>query len=72
MVSIPQIFIDNSPMPPGPPMAFKKFSARKSLHLFTEVLDVKNNTYVRRVGADKPKRKAIIARIILWSIIPKR
>ena len=43
MVSTPEIFTDNSPMSPGPPMIVKIFSARKSLCLFTEVLDVKKN-----------------------------
>ena len=61
MVSNPEIFIDNSPMSPGPPMISKMRSARKSLPIFTEALDVKNKTAVRRVGADKSKREAIRA-----------
>ena len=36
-------------------------SARKSLCLFNKVLDVKNKTSVREVGAAKSKRKEIIA-----------
>ena len=51
MVSTTVIFTDNIPMSPGPPMIVKKFSARKSLHLCTEVLDVKNKTDVRWLGA---------------------
>ena len=43
MVSNTKILKDNSPMSPGPPMIVKNFSARKSLRLFTEVLDVKKN-----------------------------
>ena len=59
-------------MSPGPPMIVINPSARKSLHLFTEVLDAKNKTTVRQVGADKSKRKAIREFIILFSSIPKR
>ena len=53
-------------------MIFKKWSAIKSLRLFTGVLDVKKKTYVRRVGAAKSKYKAIRAGSIFWSSIPKR
>ena len=42
MVSTPEIFTDNSPMSPGPPMILRNHIARKSIYLFTEVLDVKN------------------------------
>ena len=70
MVSTPKIFTDNSAMSPGPPIIVKKCSARKSICLFTEVLDVKNKTAVRRVGASKSKRKAIRAGSMLWSSIP--
>ena len=71
MVSTPDIFIYNSPMSHGPPTIVKKFSARKSLRIFTEVLDVKNKTYVRWVGAAKSKHKPIIAGSMLWSSIPR-
>ena len=60
MVSNPDRFKDNSPISPGPTTIVKKFSARKPIHLFTEVLDVKK-TSVLRVGAAKSKRKAIIS-----------
>ena len=43
MVSTPDRFTNNSPISPGPPMIVKKFSARKSLRLFTEVLDILKN-----------------------------
>ena len=43
MVSNHDIFIYNSPMLHGPPIIFKKCSARKSLPIFTEVLGVKKN-----------------------------
>ena len=71
MVSTPEIFTDNSPMSPGLSIIVKKFSAVKSLSLFTEVLYVKKKTDVRRVGADKSKLKAIRSFIMLFSSIPK-
>ena len=66
MVSTPDKFIDNSPMSPGPPMIVKNYSARKSLRLFTEFLDVKKKTAICQVGAAKLKRKAIGAGSMLW------
>ena len=72
MVSTSGRFTDNIPMSPGPPMIFKKISARKSLRLFTEVLDIKNKTSVRRLGAAKSKRKEIISGSMLWLIITNR
>ena len=53
MVSTTERFTDNSPMSPGPPMIVKKRSARKSIRLFTEVLDVKKKTAIRQVVAAK-------------------
>ena len=53
MVSTTAGFTDNSPISPGPSVKFKKPSARKSLHQFSEVLDVKNKTCVCRLGAAK-------------------
>ena len=53
-------------------MIVRNPSAKQSLFLFTEVLDVKNKTVFRRVTSDKSKRKAIRAGSILCSIIPKR
>ena len=58
-------------MSSGPSVNVKNPSARKSLHLFTEVLDIKNKTAFRRVCYDKTKRKEIRAVSMLWSIIPK-
>ena len=72
MVSTPKRFTDNSPISPGPPIIDKKCSARKSLHLFTEALDVKNKTTVRRVGDAKSKLKAISSVSMVWSSIQKR
>ena len=70
MVSTPERFIYNSPMSPRPPMIVKKFSAKQSLRLFTEVLDVQNKTSARRVGAAKSNHDSIRAGIMLWSSIP--
>ena len=53
MVSTPEIFTENIPIPHGPPVTVRNPSARKSLHLFTEVLDVKNKTIVYLFGAVK-------------------
>ena len=71
MVSTPEIFFENSSMSPSPSVNVKNPSARKSLHLFTEVLDIKNKTAFRRLCYDKTKRKEIRAVSMLWSIIPK-
>ena len=57
MVSTPEGFTDNSPRSPMTPTLSKKPSARKSLCLFTNILDVKNKTAIRQVRADKSKRK---------------
>ena len=51
MVSTTEIFSDNSPMSPGPPMIVKECSARKSLSLITEVLYVKKTAVYRDSAA---------------------
>ena len=66
MVSTPEIFSDNSPISPGTSVPVINPNARKSLHLFTEVLDIKKKTTVRLVGASKSKRKKIRSGSILW------
>ena len=71
MVSTTEIFTDNSLMSPGSPMIVKKWSARKSLHLFTEVFDVKKKTAVYRLGSAKSNHKSIISGSMLCSSIPK-
>ena len=53
MVSNPERFNDNSPMPPGYSVTVRHTSARKSLCLFTELFYAKNSISVRRVGAAK-------------------
>ena len=59
IVSTPEGFTDNSPIPPMTSTPVKKTSAIKSLCLFTNILDVKKKTATRRAGADKSKRKTI-------------
>ena len=58
MVSTPEVFTNNSPISPRSSTPVKKPSARKSLCMFTKVLEVKNTAY-RQVGAAKSNRKAI-------------
>ena len=53
MFSPPEISTKNSTISPGPSVTVINNIARKILSLFTEVLDVKNKTDVRRVDADK-------------------
>ena len=72
MVCTNERFKDNSPISPVTPMVVKNSSARESICLFTEVLDAKNKTAVRQVGAEKSKRKAIRPGKILCLSIPNR
>ena len=51
MVSTPEKFIDDSPNVHMKSTPVKKPSARKSFCLFTNILNVKNKTATRRVGA---------------------
>ena len=57
MVSTPEGFTNDSPISPMTSSPVKKTSARKSLCMFTNILDVKGTDY-RRVGAAKYKHKA--------------
>ena len=71
MVSTPEGLTENSPISPRTSTTDKKPSAKKSLCMFTNVLDVKKNTY-RQFGAAKSKRKAIKFGNIPWSLRQKR
>ena len=51
MISTPKGFTENSPMSPEPSAFSKNNGSRKSLGQFTEVLDVKQKTVVRSLGA---------------------
>ena len=70
-VSTPEEFTDKSPLSPDKSDPTKNSSSRKSLHQFSDALDVKNNIGVRRLVDAKSKRKDIRAGSILWSSIPK-
>ena len=71
MVSSTEEFTDNSPMSPVPSVNFKNIIAIKSLHQFTQVLDIQNRTSVCRLVGAKSKFKATRAVSMLWSSIPK-
>ena len=51
MVSTPEGFTDDSLISPMTSTPVKKPSARKSLYLSTNILDVKKKTSIRRVEA---------------------
>ena len=57
MVYTPEGFTINSTMSPRKSTPVKKPSARKSLCMFTNIVDVKKTAY-HQVGADNYKRKA--------------
>ena len=71
-VSNTERFTDNIPMSNGTYATLRNPITRKSLHLFTEVFHVKNQTDVRRVGDAKSKIKEIRAGSMLWSSIKNR
>ena len=59
MVSTPDGVTDNSPNVPMTSTPVKKPSARKSLCLFTNILDVKPKTAKRRIVSAESKRRAM-------------
>ena len=59
MVSTPEGCTSNNLMTPNPYMYNKNPSSIISLPQFTEILDVKHNTYVRSYGAARENYKAI-------------
>ena len=72
MVSTYEVFTNNGPRSPMPPTPFNKPSARKSLCLFTNKLDVKNKNAIRQFGASKSKHKAMKSGTTPWSLNPKK
>ena len=72
MVSTPERFTNYIPVYSMTSTPVKKPSARKSLCIFTNILDVKNETVTRQVGAAKSKRKAIKAGTKPWALKKKR
>ena len=72
IISTPEIFTNNNPISLMTPTTVKKPSARKSLCLFTNILDVKKKADIWWVGAAKSKRKESIAGTTPWALKPKR
>ena len=68
MVSIPEVFTDDSTIYPMTPTPVKKPSARKSLCIFTNILDMRKKNSARRVGATKYKRKTIKYGTTPWEL----
>ena len=72
MVYTPEGFTDNITISLGTYVPTKKPSARKSLRKILEALDLKQNTSVRRLGAEKSNQNATKSISMLWSSRPKR
>ena len=67
MVSTPQGVTDNSTSVPLISTPVKKGSARKSLCLFTNILDVKPKTVKRRIVAANSKRRPMRVGTSQWT-----
>ena len=67
MVYNQKVVTDNSPHVPMTSTPVKKPIARKSLYLFTNILNVKNKTVECPVGAAKSKRRAMKVVNIQWT-----
>ena len=67
MMSTPEGVIYDNPNEPMTSTPFKKPSARKSLCLFTHILNVKKKTAKIRVGAEISKRRAMKLGNSLWT-----
>ena len=57
MVYTPEGFIKNSPISTMNPSLVNKLSARKSLCIFTNILDAKDKSAIRRIGYAKSNPK---------------
>ena len=68
MVSTPEGFTDNSPISPMISTPVKKPSARKSLCLFTNILDARKKTATCQFGYAKSKCKAIKYGTTPWAL----
>ena len=68
IVSTPERFTDDSPISPIKSTTVNKPSARKSLCLFPNILDVKKKTATCRVGDAKSKRKKIKYGTTPWAL----
>ena len=67
LLSTPEGFADNSPNVHMTSSPVKKPSARKSLCLFTNILDVKPKTKKRRIVDEKSKRRDMKVGNSLWT-----
>ena len=67
ILSTPEGVTDNSPNVHLTSSPVKKPSARKSLCLFTNILDVKTKTAKRRFVAEKSRRKAVKVCNSFWT-----
>ena len=72
MVSAPEGCTGNSTMTPNEYDPTKNPSAIKPLCQYSEALDVKHKTSIRRLGAAMAKHEAIRTGNTLWSNIAKR
>ena len=72
MVSTPEVFTNDSPISPLTSTPVKKLSARKSMCIFTNILDVKKKTDTCWVVYAKSKSKAIKYDNKPWALTPKR
>ena len=72
MVSIPDRFTENSPMPPSQSMTVNNPNARKLLRQLLDALNVKPKTAVRRFCAAKSNHKPIRSGSMLCSSILKK
>ena len=67
MVYTPEGVTDDSPNIPMTSPPVKKPSARKSLCLFTNTLNIKQKAEKRHIGAAKSKRRAVKVGNSLWT-----
>ena len=72
MIYTHKVSTNNIPRSPTTLTQFKKPSARKSMCIFTNILDVKKKTAILQVGAAKSKSKAIKAGTTKWALKPNR
>ena len=72
MVSTPEGLTDNNPISSMTQTPVEKPSARKSLCLYTRILDVKKKTATHRFGSTKNKWKAIKYGTKPWTLNKKR
>ena len=59
MVYTPEVFTDNSHISPMTSTPVKKPRAKKSLCMFTNILDVKKKTATYQFGSAKSKRRQL-------------